>query len=1141
MGFSNILTKLFGNKSERDLKEITPYVKKITDLYPSVKALSNDELRTKSQEIRNRVQDYISAEKQQIETLRKDIDEKELEEREAIWAEVDEIEKKIAEKFEEILDEVLPEAFAIIKDTARRFTENEQIIVTANAFDRNLAAKHDFVTIEGDNAVYCNHWVAGGNEITWDMIHYDVQLFGGVVLHKGKIAEMATGEGKTLVATLPVFLNALTGRGVHVVTVNDYLSKRDSEWMGPLYMFHGLSVDCIDKHHPNSDERRKAYNADITFGTNNEFGFDYLRDNMAISPNDLVQRKHNYAIVDEVDSVLIDDARTPLIISGPIAKGEEQLFDQFRSNVETVYNAQKNLCTKLLTEAKNKMSSSDHRVYEEGSVLLYRSFKGLPRNKALIKFLSEQGTKASMLKTEEFYMQDNMRKMPLLINDLNDKDEEENKKIRKENERREMGEKEAPALEEKRYGANALYFVIDEKNNSIELTERGLDLLTGKSDDPHFFVLPDIASELSQIDLMDNTEVERQTRKDEILTNYSIKSERVHTINQLLKAYTLFERDDEYVVIDGQVKIVDEQTGRIMEGRRYSDGLHQAIEAKERVKVEAATQTFATITLQNYFRMYHKLSGMTGTAETEAGEFWNIYKLDVVVIPTNRPIARTDMNDRIYKTKREKYNAAIEEISTLVAAGRPVLVGTTSVEISELLSRMLNMRRIPHNVLNAKLHQKEADIVAQAGQKGTVTIATNMAGRGTDIKLSPEVRAAGGLAIIGTERHESRRVDRQLRGRAGRQGDPGSSVFFVSLEDDLMRLFATERIAGLMDRLGFKEGEVLEHNMLSKSVERAQKKVEENNFGIRKRLLEYDDVMNSQRNVIYTRRRHAVMGERIGLDVMNTLYDTTVALMERYAGGNYEEFKLELFRSLAMESPFEERELHGIKADQLAKELFDEVLRQFKRRMEWLSQTADPVIRQVYETQGSQFENILVPVTDGKRIYNISCNLKEAYDTHSKAVVKSFQKSITLHTIDNAWKEHLREMDELRHSVQNASYENKDPLLIYKLESYHLFKEMVGNMNQRTVSILMRGRIPMRDDLQVRQAAPEKRQDMSRYRTEKNQASGGGGSDPMLPKPPAGPQPSQREPIRVEKRAGRNDPCPCGSGKKYKNCHGKGL
>jgi preprotein translocase subunit SecA len=1144
------MTKLFGNKSERDLKEITPYVKKITDIYPSVKSLSNDELRARSQQIRQQVADYVKEERQSIDELRKDIDNKELEEREAIWAEVDKIEEKVTEKFETVLDEVLPEVFAIMKDTARRFTENERIVVTATEFDRDLATTHDFVSIEGDKAVYLNHWVAGGNETTWDMVHYDVQLIGGVALHKGKIAEMATGEGKTLVATLPVFLNALTGNGVHVVTVNDYLSKRDSEWMGPLYMFHGLSVDCIDKHQPNSDNRRKAYNADITFGTNNEFGFDYLRDNMAISPNDLVQRKHNYAIVDEVDSVLIDDARTPLIISGPVAKGEDQLFEQFRSNVEVVVNAQKNLCTKLLTEAKSKMSSSDNKVFEEGATLLFRSFKGLPKSKPLIKFLSEQGVKTSMLKVEEFYMQENMRKMPQLVNDLSDREEEENRKMRKDNERirlenvarRVVGEKELPEIEEKRYGNNALYFVIDEKNNSVELTERGLDLLTGNSDDPTFFVLPDIASELSQVDQLAGTEAEKQAQKDELLTNYSIKSERVHTINQLLKAYTLFERDDEYVVIEGQVKIVDEQTGRIMEGRRYSDGLHQAIEAKERVKVEAATQTFATITLQNYFRMYHKLAGMTGTAETEAGEFWNIYKLDVVVIPTNRPIARIDMNDRIYKSKREKYNAVIEEISSLVAAGRPVLVGTTSVEISELLSRMLNMRKIKHNVLNAKLHQREAEIVAQAGQTGTVTIATNMAGRGTDIKLSPAVKEAGGLAIIGTERHESRRVDRQLRGRAGRQGDPGTSVFFVSLEDDLMRLFASERIAGLMDRMGFKEGDVLEHSMLSKSVERAQKKVEENNFGIRKRLLEYDDVMNSQRNVIYTRRRHALIGERIGLDVLNTLYDATTTLAEQYAeGGDYDDFKLELFRTLAIESPFDEDSFRAMRTGELTEKLFDEVLRRYKGRQERMAQVAQPVISQVYEKQGAMYENILIPVTDGKRVYNVSCNLKEAYDTQAKSIVKSFQKAITLHTIDEAWKEHLREMDELRHSVQNASYENKDPLLIYKLESYNLFKTMVEDMNRKTVSILMRGQIPVREEVQVRQATPERRQDMSRYRTEKDQYRQGGG-DPLLPKPPTGPQQPQRtEPIRVEKRVGRNEPCPCGSGKKYKNCHGKGL
>ena len=1115
MGFNEVLTKLFGNKSQRDLKEITPYVNKITAIYPSIKALSNDGLREKTAEIRQKIQDSVAEEKAKIAALREGIDDKPLEERESIWAEVDKIEKDIMDKLEVVLEEVMPEAFSIVKDTARRLTENETIEVTANDFDRDLATSHDFVQIKGDKAIYQNHWLAGGTEIKWEMVHYDVQLFGGTVLHKGKIAEMATGEGKTLVATLPVFLNALTGNGVHVVTVNDYLSKRDSEWMGPIYMFHGLSVDCIDKHKPNSDERRKAYNADITFGTNNEFGFDYLRDNMSISPKDLVQRKHNYAIVDEVDSVLIDDARTPLIISGPIPKGEDQLFEEYRSNVEIVVNAQKNLCTKLLTEAKQKLSSDIKETQDEGALSLFRSYKGMPKNKALIKYLSEHGIKTTMLKTEEFYMQDNNRNMHIATGEL--------------------------------------YYIIDEKNNSIELTDKGIDLMTGKSSDPQFFVLPDIAFELSQVDNMGLSDEDKQTKKDELLTNYSVKSERVHTVNQLLKAYSLFERDDEYVVIDGQVKIVDEQTGRIMEGRRYSDGLHQAIEAKERVKVEAATQTFATITLQNYFRMYHKLSGMTGTAETEAGELWNIYKLDVIVIPTNRPISRIDMNDRIYKTKREKYNAVIEEINNLVSEGRPVLVGTTSVEISELLSRMLNMRKISHNVLNAKLHQREAEIVAQAGQSGMVTIATNMAGRGTDIKLSPEVKKAGGLAIIGTERHDSRRVDRQLRGRSGRQGDPGSSVFFVSLEDDLMRLFATEKIAGLMDRMGFKEGDVLEAGMLNKSVERAQKKVEENNFGIRKRLLEYDDVMNSQRNVIYTRRRHALMGERIGLDVMNTLYDASTAIAEQNESGDYESFKMDLFRTLALDCPVSKEDFNGMKAEKLADEIFTPTLEMFKRHMERMAQAANPVIKQVFENQGAMYENILIPVTDGQKMYNISCNLKEAYDTQSKAIVKSFQKSIILHMIDEAWKEHLREMDDLRHSVQNASYENKDPLLIYKLESYNLFKSMAENMNRKTVSILMRGQIPIHDEaeerrVRVSQAAPERRTDLSRYRTQKDDAAQSHGNKgdngdvyPQGQRPPVGPQKQNHEPVRVEKRVGRNDPCPCGSGKKYKSCHGQGL
>ena len=1120
MGFNEFLSSVFGNKSTRDMKEIKPWVEKIKAAYPEIEKLDNDALRAKTEELKKYIHESATAERAKVEELKASIETLELEDREEVFAQIDKTEKEILEKYEKALDEVLPVAFSIVKATAKRFTENEEIVVTATDFDRQLAATKDFVRIEGDKAIYQNHWVAGGNDTLWNMVHYDVQLFGGVVLHKGKIAEMATGEGKTLVATLPVFLNALTGNGVHVVTVNDYLAKRDSEWMGPLYMFHGLSVDCIDRHQPNSDARRQAYLADITFGTNNEFGFDYLRDNMAISPKDLVQRQHNYAIVDEVDSVLIDDARTPLIISGPVPKGDDQLFEQLRPLVERLVEAQKVLATKYLSEAKKLIASNDKKEVEEGFLALYRSHKALPKNKPLIKFLSEQGIKAGMLKTEEIYMEQNNKRMHEVT--------------------------------------DPLYFVIDEKLNSVDLTDKGVDLITGNSEDPTLFVLPDIAGQLSELENLNLTNEQLLEKKDELLTNYAIKSERVHTINQLLKAYTMFEKDDEYVVIDGQVKIVDEQTGRIMEGRRYSDGLHQAIEAKERVKVEAATQTFATITVQNYFRMYHKLSGMTGTAETEAGELWDIYKLDVVVIPTNRPIARKDMNDRVYKTKREKYKAVIEEIEKLVQAGRPVLVGTTSVEISEMLSKMLTMRKIEHKVLNAKLHQKEADIVATAGLSGTVTIATNMAGRGTDIKLSPEVKAAGGLAIIGTERHESRRVDRQLRGRAGRQGDPGSSVFFVSLEDDLMRLFSSDRIASVMDKLGFQEGEMIEHKMISNSIERAQKKVEENNFGIRKRLLEYDDVMNSQRNVIYTRRRHALMGERIGLDVLNTIYDTSVAIVDQHADGDYEGFKLELFKTFAMECPFTEEEFKNGKADKLADKLFDEALQLFKRRMERMTQVANPVIKQVYEHQGAMYENIMIPITDGKRMYNVSCNLKEAYETESKAITKAFQKSIVLHTIDEAWKEHLREMDELRHSVQNASYENKDPLLIYKLESYNLFKNMVDMMNRKTAAVLMRGQIPVREEpteeekqamaarqaameeaarqrIAIQRAEAERHQDMSKYRTEKTDISGNNNPEERAQQQP------RQEPVRAEKRVGRNDPCPCGSGKKYKNCHGQGL
>ena len=1098
MGFNELIGKLFGNKNTRDMREIQPWVEKIKKAYPAIEKLDNDELRAKTQELKERIKQSAVAENAKIVELKAKVEQTEIEEREQLFNEIDKLEVAVLDKYEVALDEVLPEAFAIVKETARRFAENGEVVVTATDFDRTLAATKDFVRIEGDKAIFSNHWEAGGNETIWNMVHYDVQLFGGVVLHKGKIAEMATGEGKTLVATLPVFLNALTGNGVHVVTVNDYLAKRDSEWMGPLYMFHGLSVDCIDKHQPNSEARRQAYLADITFGTNNEFGFDYLRDNMASSPADLVQRRHNYAIVDEVDSVLIDDARTPLIISGPVPKKGDQLFEELRPFVERLVDAQKRLATQLLAEAKRLIYSENQAEVEAGFLALYRSHKALPKNKPLIKFLSEPGIKTGMLKTEAIYIEQNNRRMPEAI--------------------------------------EPLYFVIDEKMNSVDLTDKGIELITGNASDPTLFVLPDIAAELSALEGSGLTGEELLMKKDELFTNYAVKSERVHTINQLLKAYTMFEKNTEYIVTEaGEVKIVDEQTGRIMEGRRYSDGLHQAIEAKERVKVEAASQTFATITLQNYFRMYHKLSGMTGTAETEAGEFWDIYKLDVVVIPTNRPIARNDMNDRIYKTQREKYNAVIAEVEKMVAAGRPVLVGTTSVEISELLSRMLTMRKIEHNVLNAKLHQKEADIVAKAGLKGTVTIATNMAGRGTDIKLSPEVKAAGGLAIIGTERHESRRVDRQLRGRAGRQGDPGSSVFFVSLEDNLMRLFAADRISQVMDKLGFQEGEMLEHKMISKSIENAQKKVEENHFGMRKRLLEYDDVMNRQRTAIYTKRRHALMGERIGMDLANMIWDRCETIIEN---NDYEGIRMELFRVLALECPFTEQEYSDKKMPELVDLTFNAAMAGFKGKMDRLAQIANPVIKQVYERDGSRFENILVPVTDGKRVYNIPCNLKASYETECKEVVKSFEKAIMLHVIDEAWKENLRELDELKHSVQNASYEQKDPLLIFKLESVTLFDAMVNKINDKTLSILMRGQIPMREPEQVREAPVEtrtqRRQQMQENRTElgdRNQQAAAQHDT----------RTQRREPMRAEHTVGRNDPCPCGSGKKFKNCHGRDL
>jgi len=1102
MGLNDFLKKMFGNKSQRDIKEIEPYIKKIKAISPELEKLSNDELRARIDVVRGKLRDKVAADRERIATLKSEIENTDYDKRAPMWNEVDKLEKDILKKLEEGLDEVLPEVFAVVKETARRFASNETIVVTANDFDRDLAASHDFVHIEGDKAVYQNHWMAGGNEVTWDMVHYDVQLIGGVVLHKGKIAEMATGEGKTLVATLPVFLNALTGNGVHVVTVNDYLSKRDSEWMGPLYMFHGLSVDCIDKHEPNSLARRKAYEADITFGTNNEFGFDYLRDNMAGSPADLVQRQHNYAIVDEVDSVLIDDARTPLIISGPTPKGDDQMFEEFNPKVEELVKAQRTLVTRMLAEAKEKLASDDKATRDEGAILLFRCYKGLPKNSALIRFLSEPGIKPLLLATEAIYMADNNRRMPEITDDL--------------------------------------YFVIDEKNNTIDLTDKGIDTMTGKSQDPEFFVLPNIGEQLAELENEPLTAEERQNKKDEYLQNYAIKAERVHTVHQLLKAYTLFFLNDQYVVIDNKVKIVDEQTGRIMEGRRYSDGLHQAIEAKEHVKVEAATQTFATITLQNYFRMYHKLAGMTGTAETEAGEFWDIYKLDVVTIPTNKPVIRVDMNDRVYKTKRAKYNAIIEEIVKMVEQGRPVLVGTTSVEISELLSRMLTQRKIKHSVLNAKLHQKEAEIVAHAGEKGVVTIATNMAGRGTDIKLTPEVRDAGGLAIIGTERHESRRVDRQLRGRAGRQGDPGSSVFFVSFEDTVMRLFATDNVVKMLDRLGFKEDEMIEHKMVSKSIENAQRRVEENNYGIRKRLLEYDDVMNTQRSVIYTKRHHALMGERIGLDILNTFYDLVESLVEAYDDNNaYEALSLEVFKVFAIEMPGDAATFMGMRKQERIDMLYNAVVEAFKRKGDRMAEIAQLNIKPFVEERHLK-GLIRVPITDGKRIFGIPCDLDEAYESESRSVVKNFQKAVLLMTIDEAWKEHLRELDQLRQSVQNASYEQKDPLLIYKLESFKLFQNMLDTMNRKAVALLMRGQIYVREPQDIREAAPERRQDYSRYNASKEQYPGQGSMDEARrASANRGAQP--RQPIVAAPRVGRNDPCPCGSGKKYKNCHGRGV
>ena len=1155
MDISKFLVKIFGDKKSRDLKAYRPLVEAVLQIYPEIQALSNDELRDRTQKIRQRIQDSAAELREQIQTLKNKIPGTDIQDRAPIFSQIDKLEKEVLEILEKALDKERAEVFAIVKSTAERFTKNETIEVTANDFDRNLAASHDFVDIEGDKAIYHNHWIAGGNDLKWEMIHFDVQLFGGTVLHQGKIAEMFTGEGKTLTATLPVFLNALTGNGVHVVTVNDYLAKRDSEWMGPIYMFHGLSVDCIDKHQPNSEARRKAYLADITFGTNNEFGFDYLRDNMAQDPKDLVQRAHNYAIVDEVDSVLIDDARTPLIISGPVPKGDDQQYEQYQPLVERLVGVQRQLATQYLADAKKQITEgtegNDKQKTSDGFLALFRSHKALPKNKPLIKFLSEPGIKAGMLSTEEIYMENNNRRMP--------------------------------------EATEPLYFVVDEKMNSVDLTDKGNEWLASQVNDPDLFVLPDITTVLSQIDASDKTEEEKIEEKDRIFNEYATKSERVHTIQQLLKAYTMFNLNDEYVIQDGEIKIVDEQTGRIMEGRRWSDGLHQAVEAKEHVKVQAATQTYATITLQNYFRMYHKLSGMTGTAVTEAGEFWDIYKLDVVEVPTNREVIRKDMNDRVYRTQREKYKAVIEEVELMRTSGRPVLVGTTSVEISEMLSKMLQMRKIPHQVLNAKLHQKEADIVALAGQSimgtvyvatdgrafnekstainyqtrleaetakkekrepreaseliytdermlGTVTIATNMAGRGTDIKLSPEVKAAGGLAIIGTERHESRRVDRQLRGRSGRQGDPGSSIFYVSIEDKLMRLFASERIAKVMDSLGFKEGEMIEHSMITRSIENAQKKVEENHFGVRKNLLEYDDVMNKQRTVIYEKRRHALIGERLGMDISNMIWDRVCNILEN---NNYEGCKMRFLEIMAMEVPFTAEQLESMKLDDVAELAYQKVLERFQQKTEIMMNNAQKVVAHIYEgPQGAMYENLMVPVLAGNRQYNIPSNLKEAYESQSRSVVTAFHKAIILHIIDDAWKENLRLLDELKHSVHNASYEQKDPLLIFKLESAKIFDDMINQINDRTVSVIMRAMIP---ELQIQDNAPQ--QEMPRRDQPRLQESRGeltdAGQQQAAARDTRERQPMQ--PIRRDNLPGRNDPCPCGSGKKFKQCHGKNL
>ena len=1096
-----LLSKLFGSKSNRDIKLIQPLVEKTKEEYSKLHSLSNDELRQRTIDFKARIQEFLEDIDKEIAVVKTEAESEDLpiNEKTALYDQLDKLQKDRDKELEKVLMEILPEAFAVMKDTARRFTENKTIDVIATQADRELAARKKNVIIQGDKAIHHNTWLAAGTEVTWNMIHYDVQLIGGIVLHQGKIAEMATGEGKTLVGTLPAYLNALSGQGVHIVTVNDYLARRDSEWNGPLFEFHGLTVDCIDKHQPNSEERRKAYLADITFGTNNEFGFDYLRDNMTLNPESLVQRKLHFAMVDEVDSVLIDDARTPLIISGPIPRGDEHEFYELKPRIERLVTAQKNFINGVLNEAK-KLINEGNAGPTEGGLALLRAHRGLPKSKALIKFLSEPGMKQVLTKSENYHMENQNKEMPKADAEL--------------------------------------FFVIDEKNNQVELTEKGIELITAAGEDQNFFVMPDVGTEIADLEKSALSTEEKIDKKDALMRDFSIKSERIHSVNQLLKAYTLFEIDVEYIVDEGKIKLVDEQTGRIMDGRRYSDGLHQAIEAKENVKVEDATQTYATITLQNFFRMYHKLCGMTGTAVTEAGELWQIYKLDVVEIPTNVTAQRKDHEDMVYRTVREKYNAVADEITRLTEAGRPVLVGTTSVEISELLSRMLKLRGIKHNVLNAKLHQKEADIVAEAGQAGTVTIATNMAGRGTDIKLGSGVRDAGGLAIVGTERHESRRVDRQLRGRAGRQGDPGSSQFFVSLEDNLMRLFGSERISNIMVRMGIEEGEVIQHSMITKSIERAQRKVEENNFGVRKRLLEYDDVMNSQRSVVYAKRKNALFGERLDVDLNNTIFDVVEDVVSEYKDqGNFEGFQLEVIRIFSVDPELTEKQFAASNVQTLTDEVFEKINDFYHRKLESIASQTLPVLKDVFKERGDQIENIVVPFSDGLRSVQVATNLKKAVESKGYEVFKAFEKSVVLALIDDAWKEHLREMDELKQSVQNAVYEQKDPLIVYKMEAFSMFKQMLATVNKDIVSFLFKGNIPSQDPGQVREARPQPRQDLSKLKVSKpelNQSSGGIPVDDTR-------ELQKTQPIRVEQKIGRNDPCPCGSNKKYKNCHGIGA